>query len=103
MQLGQASLTQICKMKAAQSLLTLLQEACCQADGEVQEAEHMEWVDDVQMFMRKGAASPVAYRMAAPLLADIATSLKVRQINQASSWHYDVPLIFLACHWGNHR
>ncbi len=43
----------------------------------VQEAQHMEWVDDVQLFMRKGAASPVAYHMAAPLLADIATSLQV--------------------------
>ena len=43
----------------------------------VQEAQHLEWVDDVQLFMRKGAASPMAYRMAAPLLADIATSLKV--------------------------
>lgn len=41
-----------------------------------QEAQHMEWVDDVQLFMRKGAASPVAYQMAAPLLADIATSLQ---------------------------
>lgn len=41
-----------------------------------QEAAHMEWVDDVQMFMRKGAASPVAYHMAAPLLADIANSLQ---------------------------
>ena len=37
----------------------------------------MERVDDVQMFMRKGAASPVAYHMAAPLLADIANSLQV--------------------------
>ncbi len=45
----------------------------------VQEAQHMEWVNDVQLFMRKGAASPVAYNMAAPLLADIATSLQVCQ------------------------
>lgn len=37
----------------------------------------MEWVDDVQMFMRKGGGSPRAYQMAAPLLADIATSLQV--------------------------
>lgn len=37
----------------------------------------MEWVDDVQLFMCKGAASPVAYHMAAPLLADITTSLQV--------------------------
>lgn len=43
----------------------------------VQAAQHMEWVDDVQMFMRKGAATPVAYQMAAPLLADIASSLQV--------------------------
>lgn len=43
----------------------------------VQEAQHMEWVDDVQMFMRKGGGSPRAYQMAAPLLADIATSLQV--------------------------
>ncbi|KAL0032203.1 hypothetical protein WJX77_010754 [Trebouxia sp. C0004] len=41
-----------------------------------QEAQQMEWVNDVQLFMRKGAASPVAYHMAAPLLADIATSLQ---------------------------
>ncbi|KAL0021479.1 hypothetical protein WJX79_009021 [Trebouxia sp. C0005] len=41
-----------------------------------QEAQHMEWVDDVQLFMCKGAASPVAYHMAAPLLADITTSLQ---------------------------
>lgn len=39
----------------------------------------MEWVDDVLLFMRKGASSPQAYQMAAPLLADIATSLKVRR------------------------
>lgn len=38
----------------------------------------MEWVDDVLLFMRKGASSPQAYQMAAPLLADIVTSLKVR-------------------------
>lgn len=37
----------------------------------------MEWVDDVVMFMRKGAGSLRAYQMAAPLLADIATSLQV--------------------------
>lgn len=43
----------------------------------MQAAQHMEWVDDVQMFMRKGAATPVAYHMAAPLLADIASSLQV--------------------------
>ncbi|KAL3161888.1 hypothetical protein ABBQ38_008976 [Trebouxia sp. C0009 RCD-2024] len=36
----------------------------------------MEWVDDVLLFMRKGASSPQAYQMAAPLLADIVTSLK---------------------------
>ena len=43
----------------------------------MQAAKHMEWVDDVLMFMRKGAGSPRAYQMAAPLLADIATSLQV--------------------------
>lgn len=37
----------------------------------------MEWVEDVQLFVRKGAANPSAYRMAAPLLADILQSLKV--------------------------
>lgn len=37
----------------------------------------MEWVEDVQLFVRKGAANPSAYRMAAPLLADILHSLKV--------------------------
>ena len=37
----------------------------------------MEWVEDVQLFVRKGAANPAAYRMAAPLLADILQSLKV--------------------------
>lgn len=47
----------------------------------VQEAQHMEWVDDVQLFMRKGAASPVAYHMAAPLLADIATCLQVCRLS----------------------
>ena len=46
----------------------------------VQEAQHMEWVDDVLLFMRKGGASPQAYQMAAPLLADIATSLKARPV-----------------------
>ena len=43
----------------------------------------MEWVDDVQLFMRKGAASPVAYQMAAPLLADIATSLQVCRLGRS--------------------
>lgn len=37
----------------------------------------MEWVEDVQLFVRKGAASPLAYRMAAPLLADILQTLQV--------------------------
>lgn len=46
----------------------------------MQEAKHMEWVDDVLMFMRKGAGSPRAYQMAAPLLADIATSLRVTPV-----------------------
>ena len=49
----------------------------------MQEAQHMEWVDDVQLFMRKGAASPVAYQMAAPLLADIATSLQVCRLGRS--------------------
>lgn len=40
----------------------------------------MEWVDDVVMFMRKGGGSPRAYQMAAPLLADIATSLQVTSV-----------------------
>lgn len=40
----------------------------------------MEWVDDVQLFMRKGGGSPQAYQIATPLLADIAASLKVGQL-----------------------
>ena len=50
----------------------------------MQEAQHMEWVDDVLMFMRKGAGSPRAYQMAAPLLADIATSLQVTSVRPLS-------------------
>ena len=37
----------------------------------------MEWVEDVQLFVCKGAAQPAAYQMAAPLLADILQSLQV--------------------------
>ena len=53
---------------------------CTKVGLGLQEAQHMEWVDDVLMFMRKGAGSPRAYQMAAPLLADIATSLQVTPV-----------------------
>lgn len=52
--------------------------SCSSGSLGVQEAQHLEWVDDVLLFMRKGPSSPRAYQMAAPLLADIAASLKVR-------------------------
>ena len=58
----------------------------------VQEAAHLEWVDDVQLFMRKGAASPVAYHMAAPLLADIANTLQV-----SNTLHHVA--VLLRCCW----
>ena len=56
-------------------------DACMVSVNEIysrlQEALHMEWVEDVQLFVRKGAAQPAAYHMAAPLLADILQSLQV--------------------------
>ncbi|DBA96348.1 TPA: hypothetical protein ACH3X3_002523 [Trebouxia sp. C0006] len=66
------ALWHLCQQEAG--LWNITHQACSLFPS--QEAQHMEWVDDVQLFMRKGAASPVAYNMAAPLLADIATSLQ---------------------------
>ena len=43
----------------------------------MQEMAHMEWVQDVELFVKKGYAVPEAYCMAQSLLGDILTAFQV--------------------------
>ena len=43
----------------------------------MQEIEHLEWVSDVELFVKKGYAVPEAYCMAQPLLQDLTSAFQV--------------------------
>lgn len=45
---------------------------------DLQEIAHLEWISDVELFVKKGYAAPEAYCMAQPLLRDLISAFQVR-------------------------
>ncbi|KAK9830742.1 hypothetical protein WJX74_004849 [Apatococcus lobatus] len=67
-----AALWQLCQWQAALSGIT--DQACSLFSPE--EIEHLEWVSDVELFVKKGYAVPEAFCMARPLLQDLSSAFQ---------------------------